>query len=578
MASKEEFVKQAELLYEDWGSRRRLLRLLSDETLMAYNDARLYRLKGMLLRDGSGRQSASRREALRAFNKALQLDDKDVSTYRERGIAWRNWGEQSQSLQDFDTALTLDPRDSRVYVSKAVTLHRFKHYREAKIAFTAAIHLKPEDPIAYLHRSFLWNSLRKTTEEIKDLARAMRIVKTNDVHLFARTLHCTPGCAVDALVRLGHLYFSKQDYRSAFVQYNRAVRMYPDVTLDPIDFSLVNSYKALASLPERQKRKIFKACIPISHLLRSIRESTEVDYEEGTVVHFTRLPVADILLHSETNLFRYYHVAHMNDPEEGNILLQMLDDDRIEEAFASGRLNEETNFYIGSFLPGSHADELVMWRTYGRDEHGQEAGGCSIVIDRTFFYEFPESTTPDAPGRSQAEGDPSTEETIPATRDDRTLRRVLYFDRAQKRIQGEKGDAIWKKLRALRKMLTMLISVHKTANPEGREVPINRAIDSIVYFMLTELRYLFKSSDYAFENEERIVRFVRPESELVKIDEAGALPKRLYVEAQHPIRQYIKQIILGPRVEHPERWYYLKVMAYKGRQRMDITKSKCKFQ
>ena len=85
----------------------------------------------------------------------------------------------------------------------------------------------------------------------------------------------------------------------------------------------------------------------------------------------------------------------MNDPQEGEILincidkLQELDNDnvKIKEVFYNIMKKEQNNFYLGSFLPvtNNHEDELIMWRTYGRDEHLKEAAGCSLVIDSSFF-------------------------------------------------------------------------------------------------------------------------------------------------------------------------------------------------
>ncbi len=58
----------------------------------------------------------------------------------------------------------------------------------------------------------------------------------------------------------------------------------------------------------------------------------------------------------------------------------------------------------------------------------------------------------------------------------------------------------------------------------------------------------------------------------------GTAPRRLYVESKRSIRRHIEKVTLGPRVEHPEYWYYLKVRMLKDNQKIELGKSRCGFQ
>src|SRR5262249_15472651 len=146
----------------------------------------------------------------------------------------------------------------------------------------------------------------------------------------------------------------------------------------------------------------------------------------------------------------------------------------------------------------------------------------------------------------------------------------------ERKIIGSDGADIKKGLWKLKLRLRKIIDRFKGS--DEKHSAINRAIDSIVYTVITELRYYFKSSDYSYENEERVILFVPPKSHLVKIEEGTGLPKRLYVEAKTPIRKHIKKIVLGPRVVHPERWSYLKVKMIKDGNDLELVKSSRKFQ
>jgi hypothetical protein len=153
---------------------------------------------------------------------------------------------------------------------------------------------------------------------------------------------------------------------------------------------------------------------------------------------------------------------------------------------------------------------------------------------------------------------------------------VIYFDRNKKKVLGEDGKELKRQLMKLRNQLRKILAFRDGELPKANR--LNNAIDGIVYYLITELRYYFKSADYSYENEERVVLSVPPRSRLVKIDDGAILPKRLYVEAKNSIRKHITKIILGPRVIHPERWSYLKVRMIKSDFDLELVKSNCKFQ
>jgi len=566
----EELIAKAEELYKRW-PRQRLLRFLSDTRLAACNDARLYKLKGMVLRRFKRfKDKKPLKEAINAFTEAIKLEPNDPSLYRERGETWRRMRDRKRALKDLDVAISLNPKDPDSYVVRAQVWLAFRKYKESTQDFAAAIRLNPKKPRPYYARRVLWRQLRNQTNEIKDLAIALRL---------------DPKPIAPMYVYLGDLYYRKKKYSLAFEQYNRAMDMDPTVYLSEVDSVQVNMFNATASLNDGQRRKIYEACIPISGFIATIRDLTDPSFAENhenilkPVVHFTKLPVADILLSSDENRFRFYHVSYMNDPQEGKILLQILKDPAIEESYSASSRYEESNFYIGSFLPATLADELVMWRTYGKDETESEAKGCSIIISRKFFDE--ESALSQA--RQDVQGGLKSRETkrdkTSRTQYDTQLHKVIYYDKKNNTLLGvgvSKGDEIMKELRKLRFRLRKIIDRFKESHE--KHLAINRAIDRLVYSVITEVSYYFKSSDYRYEYEERVILSVPPKSPLVKIEEGTYLPKRLYVEARSPIRKHIKKIVLGPRVVHPERWSYLKVKMIKDNNDLELVKSSTKFQ
>jgi hypothetical protein len=99
-----------------------------------------------------------------------------------------------------------------------------------------------------------------------------------------------------------------------------------------------------------------------------------------------------------------------------------------------------------------------------------------------------------------------------------------------------------------------------------------------LYHSLSELRYFFKSADYYFENELRVIQFAT-HADVVKIDtESGFLPRRMYIESSKEIKPHIKKIILGPKVQYPERWIYLEELMKREGHNMDMSFSNCQYQ
>ncbi len=184
-------------------------------------------------------------------------------------------------------------------------------------------------------------------------------------------------------------------------------------------------------------------------------------------------------------------------------MLECLDDPDIENSFKPGRLEEENNVYLGSFLPASHEDDLVMWRTYGKDEKNMEAAGCSIVIDINFFDKDGNYLQPQLRPSSKKDDEPVDDNKNVFGQ---SLYRVLYYDRRQKRMVEENGNTVQKGIDDLIKSPEKRIDFFKRLSSTPT-LPINSVINRIIYRILSELRYLFKSSDYVFENELRVIQY-----------------------------------------------------------------------
>jgi hypothetical protein len=166
-------------------------------------------------------------------------------------------------------------------------------------------------------------------------------------------------------------------------------------------------------------------------------------------------------------------------------------------------------------------------------------------------------------------------EKVPKKRYDTSLHKVVYYNKLTKKLIGTNTKEIQSALIRLERELITVISF-KDNNRDNSKLTL--AINNIVYYVITEISYFFKSADYSFENEERVILYMPPYSPLVKIEERTILPKRLYVESKNPFRKHVRKVILGPRVAHPDRWTYLKAKMIKNNFKIELVPSICKFQ
>ena len=191
----------------------------------------------------------------------------------------------------------------------------------------------------------------------------------------------------------------------------------------------------------------------------------QVDSPDGTAkgVHYTTIGVLMQLLQSPGSAtggtIRLYDSMHLNDPDEGNYLPR-----RISSEPQFGWLADQQEFvgrdetegpvneiaYLASFVAGDKAaDNLVFWRTYGR-----EGRGCSIVCSM----------------------------------DPKDVQKVLY------------GDDVKKTTDLLRPILTALTPIVE-ANDEN----VAALLAETVWSSLRSILYLYKSSAYDYEDERRCV-------------------------------------------------------------------------
>ena len=268
---------------------------------------------------------------------------------------------------------------------------------------------------------------------------------------------------------------------------------------------------------------------------------------------------------------RLYNANYMNDPEEGIVIEEILGLDRRD-------VLEPSSWFLMSFT--SKTDDLAMWSQYGDD-----AKGVCLVLredDFSIFTSFNDvswrketitlssinkmnSTISQLSNYSKnSKNKSASKESTDTINDKETqkkseeqsndsnanvdyLYRIAYVKHIAKNLKLEPTELFENsEIEELEKLLNSLkekLDIGSKVKEKSYQYAIAECIE--------EIRYLFKSVDYKYENELRILRYANldPSNDKIKIDKTSGIGK-LYVERENPIQ--IEEIIFGPKFQNPE--------------------------
>ena len=257
----------------------------------------------------------------------------------------------------------------------------------------------------------------------------------------------------------------------------------------------------------------------ISALVSMLRDAyEELEHEEKKKGKEDKESESEPITSDKKSSWRLYDSVHLNDPEEGNLLIQNLP---IKYNWLLGN-KEESHAYVASFMSDtiSKRDNLAFWCVYGR-----EGKGCSLWLR------------------------------VPRNR----LQKVYY---------GTKE--VNKTIEVLKPVLDSLEPLVRIRKSPIRE-RVREILSGVVWEYLEKIRYLYKSGAYKDESECRFVVAESdiPDKEKIRFEDQDRedYPECIkhYYEPQD-IELGIKNMLvteslitLGPCVSHPYNVeYYIK--------------------
>lgn len=253
------------------------------------------------------------------------------------------------------------------------------------------------------------------------------------------------------------------------------------------------------------------------------------------------------------NCLTVMNAKYMNDPHEGLTLLDELING-VEHPLlypeGSSKLFRESVYndvfvFLKSFT--TKIDKLFMWNRYASDydSDGSNSNGCCIQFDPEMINRIVSYSASD--------------KTLTPIEDDFYLYRMVYISEG-KEISDQSNPGISKDVSVLYETLKKLAKelnnkLNELLNDnEGFYNDLKDDVMSSLQQTLQSIMFLFKSDDYAEEDESRLIFVRTPDQQ----DSIRVLPKdssNLSRLAINPYKQiYIKKIIFGPNVRNAEEW------------------------
>jgi tetratricopeptide (TPR) repeat protein len=146
-------------------------------------------------------------EAVRDFNKAIELKPDYTEAYNNRGNLFSNANRNEAALHDFNKAIELDPGYADAYNNRGNLFLKENRNDKAIHDFNKAIELNPDYAQAYNNRGYLFQKEKRNDEAMDDYNKAIAL---------------RPDFA-EAYYNKGNLLVEQKEYKEAISAFTKAI-------------------------------------------------------------------------------------------------------------------------------------------------------------------------------------------------------------------------------------------------------------------------------------------------------------------------------------------------------------------
>ena len=474
-------------------------------------------------------------DAISDFDIALSLDQNYCDALVSKGYALYFMKDYEMAIEYLNNALTLAPSESEIHSKLGNCFRQLKQYDKAIKAYSKAISLNKNEPSIFINRGLIWNNKKEYNKAIKDYSDSIALKKNNPI----------------AYNNIGVSWAHKNQYEKAIEFYTKAISLDENYGTAYSNRALaytkvrkysdaIKDYEQLLELPENSSSSNYP--VIILNIVKELRKKIEnIWYEEvdlavsnikkillfkkSYLTHFTGLSATKALI-LDNSKFRLSEGNFLNDTSEGRELLNFLSFS-ISKSVTKNSISTVyiERPFIGSFVAENKHDDLTLWRMYGK-ENQYEAMGCALTMNRELLI------------KKLEEKFATIDEEFSAKQETEfTFYNVAYRENEIFKF----SDSTATQLKKLNTALQILKHQIKKLN-EDQQFSVSK--------LLNDIAYLFKSADYQYENEVRLViSGIGFKKEILK----DLLPPKVFIELID-IVPVLHRITLGPKVDRPDEW------------------------
>jgi tetratricopeptide (TPR) repeat protein len=191
------------------------------------------------------------KEAIAAFEKAIQLKPDFDRAYHAKGLALYTQYNWQQALAAFEQATQINPSSAESWRMQTESLYVMQKYPEALAASDKAIQLNPTDSVVLMQRGFVLMSLQRIPEAVEALTQSIELQPNPWSYTMRGTLRITlgdrQGSVADlkraleldpnfllAYMSLGGIYSAIGDNEAALATFDKAVELTSQLSGSPL--------------------------------------------------------------------------------------------------------------------------------------------------------------------------------------------------------------------------------------------------------------------------------------------------------------------------------------------------------
>jgi tetratricopeptide (TPR) repeat protein len=171
-------------------------------------------------------------EALRDYDRAIELDPQNVYAWANRSVTRIDAGDLVGARSDLNKAETLDPNFAQNFIARG-KLADFEHRpKDAVAAYTVALQREPDNIYAICQRAAAYGRLGEVDKALADLAAAMQ-KRGDDPSIY---------------IARGNFFMDRGRYDEAIADFDRAATLSPDSEWALADRALAHALKQQTDL------------------------------------------------------------------------------------------------------------------------------------------------------------------------------------------------------------------------------------------------------------------------------------------------------------------------------------------